>query len=328
MCDIWKITAAEEISLGDLEHHLDDIEALKVEWVVFSGGEPLMHTDLFRLSQLLRGRGIRTTILTTGLLLERDAGRIVDSIDEVIVSLDGPGDVPAEGPGPVHDQIRCVPGAFERLAKGVRALHANNKQFLVSARTTVQCLNHAHLRKTVETAKALGLASISFLAADLTSTAFNRREGWGADKQSEVALDARQADSLESEIEALIHDHSDDIDSGFIRENPGKLRRIVRHFRAHLGQCEPVAPRCNAPWVSAVVETDGTVRPCFFHQGIGNVRDESGERSLPGRGLIDVVNSTEAVAFREALDISKNPICRRCVCSLEWVQKPRTQVTG
>jgi hypothetical protein len=34
-----------------------------------------------------------------------------------------------------------------------------------------------------------------------------------------------------------------------------------------------VAPRCNAPWVSAVVETDGAVRPCFFQQAIGNLAD-------------------------------------------------------
>ena len=313
MCDIWKITAAGEISLGDLERHLHDIETLGVEWVVFSGGEPLMHTDLFRLSQLLRGRGIRTTILTTGLLLERYADRIVRSVDEVIVSLDGPSHV--------HDRIRCVPGAFERLAKGVRALHASDEQFPVSARTTVQRLNHTDLRATVETAKALGLESISFLAADLTSTAFNRPTGWGTDKQSEVALDARQAGSLESEIEALIHDFSDDIGSGFVRERPDKLRRIVKHFRAHLGQCEAAAPRCNAPWVSAVVETDGTVRPCFFHPAIGNIQEATSQRNSAGRGLIEVLNSPAAIAFRETLNISENPICRRCVCSLDWVRE-------
>ena len=312
MCDIWKVTAAEEISAGDLERHLDDIEALKVEWVVFSGGEPLMHSDLFRLARLLHERGIRTTILTTGLLLERDADRIVDSVDEVIVSLDGPSQI--------HDQIRRVHGAFERLAKGVRALHANNDQFPVSARATVQRLNHASLRGTVETAKTLGLSSVSFLAADLTSTAFNRPAAWGTDKQAEIALDAAQADTLEREVEGLIRDLSDDIDSGFLREGPDKLRRIVKHFRAHLGQCEPIAPRCNAPWVSAVVETDGTVRPCFFHEPIGNVREATVGPGLPGRGLVDVLNSPEALAFRETLDIATNPICRRCVCSLDWVQ--------
>ena len=102
MCDIWKITTAEEIRATDVERHLEDIEALGVCWVVFSGGEPLMHSDLFRLARLLGSRGIRTTILTTGLLLERDAARIVESVDDVILSLDGPPEI--------HDEIRRVPG--------------------------------------------------------------------------------------------------------------------------------------------------------------------------------------------------------------------------
>ena len=50
MCDIWKLTDAQEISAAELERHLADIERLGVEWVVFTGGEPLMHSDLFRLS--------------------------------------------------------------------------------------------------------------------------------------------------------------------------------------------------------------------------------------------------------------------------------------
>ena len=37
--------------------------------------------------------------------------------------------------------------------------------------------NAAHLRDTVQAARAMGLRSISFLAADLTSTAFNRPIG-------------------------------------------------------------------------------------------------------------------------------------------------------
>src|SRR5450631_4652601 len=87
MCDIWKIADAREIGAAELERHLADIERLGVEWVVFTGGEPLMHSDLFRLATMLRARRIRTTILSTGLLLERYAERIVESTDEVIVSL-------------------------------------------------------------------------------------------------------------------------------------------------------------------------------------------------------------------------------------------------
>ncbi|MCX6620443.1 MAG: SPASM domain-containing protein [Acidobacteria bacterium] len=96
----------------------------------------------------------------------------------------------------------------------------------------------------------------------------------------------------------------------FIRESPAKLRRIPLHFRAELGLEAPVAPVCNAPWVSAVVESDGTVRPCFFHPPIGRIGPET--------TLLDVWGGPEAVAFRNHLEVETNAICRRCVCSLNW----------
>ena len=66
---------------------MDAIERLQVRWVVFTGGEPLMHSNLFALADLLRGRGIRVTILSTGLLFERFAREITEHVDDAIVSL-------------------------------------------------------------------------------------------------------------------------------------------------------------------------------------------------------------------------------------------------
>ena len=296
MCDIWKTSESREITSADLDRHAADIAALGVRWVIFSGGEPLMHSDLFRLCATLRPLGVRLTILSTGLLLARHATRIVEHLDEVIVSLDGPPDV--------HNRIRRVVGAFESMSAGIRELRRLQPGFPIAARCTVQKQNCASLTASVDTARESGLDSISFLAADLTSTAFNRPEPWPINRQAEVGLTADELLALEQEIEALIESGAC---NAFIRESPDKLRRIVHHFKAHLGLVEPVAPRCNAPWVSAVLESDGTVRPCFFHEPIGNVT---------GHSLIEVLNSPRAVEFRQSLRIAENPTCRRCVCSL------------
>jgi MoaA/NifB/PqqE/SkfB family radical SAM enzyme len=298
MCDIWKTDRIEEISAAELERHLADIQRLKTRWVVFSGGEPLMHSDLFRLASLLRQRGVKTTLLTTGLLLERYAQPIVENLDEVIVSLDGPPEI--------HDRIRRVPRAYDLLAAGVRALQDRALQFPIAARSTIQRLNHAYLCETVSAAKALGLQSISFLAADVTSTAFNRAQIWPVDRQNEVALAYDEIPALESQIDALIR-----ANDPFVLETPEKFRRIVRNFKAHLGLEQFRAPRCNAPWVSAVIESDGTVRPCFFHQPIGN---------LCGHSLVEILNAEPAREFRAKLDVAHDPTCQRCVCSLELNQ--------
>jgi MoaA/NifB/PqqE/SkfB family radical SAM enzyme len=173
----------------------------------------------------------------------------------------------------------------------------------------VQKANHAHLRETLAAAKDLNLNGISFLAADLTSEAFNRPLGWSANRQSEVALSLDEVAVLEDEIESLIAENPADIDSGYVAESPEKLRRIATHYRAHLGLGRTESPRCNAPWTSAVVETDGTVRPCFFHPPIGNIHRSS---------LEEVINGPEALSFRSRLDIANNAICERCVCSLNY----------
>ncbi len=299
MCDIWKIREVREITAEDLEPHLESLRALQVRWVVLSGGEPLMHSDLASIARPLRADGIRVTLLTAGLLLERDALLVADSFDDVIVSLDGPREI--------HDQIRGVPKAFERLARGVESLRKLRPVLPVHARTTVQKANCTHLGQTVQTAKCLGLNSISFLAVDVTSQAFNRPAGWPAEHQDAVSPGPEEVEVLALEVEALIREHAADIEAAFIVESAEKLRGIVAHFRAHLGQAVPTAPRCNAPWVSAVVEVDGAVRPCFFHRAIGNIRDQT---------LSEVVNSEAATTFRRELDMPNNPICQRCVCSL------------
>ena len=135
------------------------------------------------------------------------------------------------------------------------------------------------LRETVRSVKGLGLDGVSFLAADVTSEAFNRAGTWPDDRQSEVALSAGEILVLEEEVEQLIAEFADEIDGGYIAESPAKLRRIVASFKARLGQVKAESPRCNAPWVSAVVEADGSVRPCFFHPAVGNIGDASSGRS-------------------------------------------------
>lgn len=299
MCDIWRIREAREITPADLEQHLESFRRLGVRWVVFSGGEPQLNQKWSYLAQFFRSAGSRVTLLTAGLLLKEEAHTVADVVDDVIVSLDGP--------AAVHNHIRRVRNAFERLSEGVASLRHIRPDMLVRARCTVQKENCHSLRAVVDSAKAIGLNSVSFLAADLTSSAFNRPEAWGADHIARVALTDEEMGALAEEVETLIVEHLGDFESGFIVENPPKLRRIVQHFRAQVGHAENIAPRCNAPWVSAVIEASGDVRPCFFHPVMGNIHRQP---------FASIINGPEALEFRSSLDVSRNDICRRCVCSL------------
>ncbi len=305
MCDIWKTTELRELRPTDLERQLDSIRSLGVRWVVLTGGEPLLHSHLDRLVAILRKENIRITLLTTGLLLKRHASMVASNFSDVIISLDGPPEI--------HDRIRRVPNAFASLQEGIAALRAHNPLIEIGLRMTVQRANHAHLRAVVEAAKNLSVNWISFLAADLISTAFNRETPWTAHQQSEIGLTYEETRELEREVELLIRDYEEDIASSFIREDGRKLRRLIAHFRAALGLEPPVSPVCNAPWVSAVIETDGSVRPCFFHRSVGNLNHGT---------LMEVVNGDAALQFRSKLDINEDPTCQNCVCSLNFPNHP------
>jgi radical SAM protein with 4Fe4S-binding SPASM domain len=261
----------------------------------------------------------------------------VRHVDDVVTSLDGPPDV--------HDRIRRIPGAYLKLANGVRAVREAEARAMreaearavreaeawgrgadtggrgpdtsaigaptvrVTARCTVQRMNHDRLRETVAAARAAGLDGVSFLAADVSSEAFNRPGGWDADAARAVALDAAELDALEAELDLLEREHEADFESSFISESPEKLRlRIHGHFAALLGRGDFAPHACNAPWVSTVVEADGTVRPCFFHAPLGNIRETG--------SLGAVLNSPAARAWRRELDVQKDETCRRCVCTL------------
>lgn len=301
MCDIWKTKESKSLGTRDLEPQLDSIRRLGVRWIVFSGGEPLLNPELPALCSALRQENIRLTLLTTGLLLQKSAAEVAASFDDIIVSIDGPREV--------HDAIRRVPGAFELITAGLQSVRRHCPHIGVSARTTVQKANHCRLRETVRAARELHFDSISFLAADLTSSAFNRPLLWPVNRQDEIALSFAEVDLLQAEMETLIAENVCGGDSGFVLESPEKLRRIVRHFRAQLGLQEAESPLCNAPWVSAVIEVDGNVRPCFFHEVIGNLREGS---------LESILNSEKGRHFREQLSVPDNSVCRRCVCSLNY----------
>jgi Fe-coproporphyrin III synthase len=301
MCDIWKMQDAKIFSAQDMERQLSSIRQLGVRWLVFSGGEPLMNPDLPQLCAMLRKERIRLTLLTTGLLLKKCAAEVATGFDDVIVSLDGPREI--------HDQIRRVQGAFDLLESGIEAVRTIRPGMHISARTTVQKANCHSLRETARAAKQLELNGISFLAVDLTSTAFNRPLAWPASRQAEMGLSVDELAILDNEITGLLADSDREYGQGFIAESPAKLQRIVHHFRVQLGLASAESPMCNAPWASAVIDVDGAVRPCFFHAPIGHLK--SGE-------LSEVVNGARARAFRESIDIANNPICRNCVCSLNY----------
>jgi Fe-coproporphyrin III synthase len=300
MCDIWKgNNNIKQLEEADIQKMLESMRKLGTKLVVMSGGEALMHPNFFRLCDIIKSQNIKITLLSTGLLLKRFASEIISKTDEVIVSLDGSKEV--------HDKIRNIPNAFDKLKEGVQELKRLDPKFKVTARCVIQKENFMDLPKIVEAAREIGLDQISFLTADVTTDAFNRPELWGEEKVSEIKLSPEELERFKQVIENFIETYSEDFKNKFIAESPEKIRRFYEYYAAFQGLTEFPLVRCNAPWVSAVIEADGTVRPCFFHEVIGDIRENS---------LSEIINSDKSISFRKNLDVRTNEICKKCVCSL------------
>ena len=299
MCDIWKANADKrEIGVDELERHLSAIRRLHVQRVMLTGGEPLLHRNLWSLCDRLRAEDISVTLVTTGLLIEPHVNQIARCVDELVVSIDGPPDV--------HDEIRRTPGGFNRIARALEKLTTAPRRPHVIARSVVQRANHSVLAETIVAIRGCAVDRLSFLAADVSSRAFNRPEPWSEARQAEIAVPR--------ELLPALHDAIDEVETcreilaeGFVAGGTSSLRRIYEYYAALAGLSAFPRVRCNAPWVSAVLEPGGVMRPCFFHPPYETPRDEPLDVAL---------NAPSAREFRSTLNVANNPTCQRCVCSL------------
>jgi MoaA/NifB/PqqE/SkfB family radical SAM enzyme len=300
MCDIWMANGRNrEIDIAELTGHVDAIRRLQVQRVMLTGGEPLLHRNLWALCGLLRAEGIRITLVTTGLLIDQHVDEVAEHIDELVVSIDGPPDV--------HDGIRRVRGGFGRVEHGLRLLSNHASRPRTVARSVVQRANHARLAETVDAVRGTGVDRLSFLAADVSSAAFNRPEPWSPDRQAEIALSRDHVMALAAainEVEGRCHQA---LQTHFITGGLDALWRIYDYYGAVAGVRSFPRVTCNAPWTSAVMEPGGTLRPCFFHPPYA---------ASAGQPLDDAINAPSAVAFRRRLDVRRDETCQRCVCTL------------
>ena len=310
-CDWWKHTGEDDLTLEEIDAVAAALPALGTRVVAFSGGEPLVRPEVFDAAAMFRSRGLSLHLLTSGVLLERCADRVVHHFSRVFVSLDAATEER-------YEDIRGV-NALDAVGRGVTRLRRLAPRVPVTARATLHRANFRELPRLIEHAKSLGVDGISFLAADLSSTAFGRKQSGsaaslrsgtsapraGANAPS-LALNRDEVAEFTVLVERTLAVYRADFESGFVAESAAKLRRLPQYYAA-LGGDGPFPPvRCNAPWVSVVLEADGAVRPCFFHPAVGNIRDTP---------LADLV-TRNLRTFRATLNVHSDPTCARCVCTL------------
>lgn len=304
-CDIWR-NPRVNMDMALVEKIVQECVDLGLRWVLLSGGEAMQHPQWAQIAQMFRAAGIYTMLLTNGLLVRRQLEDTVQSVDEVILSLDG-------GNAQTYEAIRGV-DAFDLVMDGARLLREAGVQ--VVTRTTVQRANFREIPQIIEVAQEADVNRISFLAVDVSNPfAFGARFEVDPDLVTIPQWDANalthgEIDELSTIIDSLESRYASAFANGQMSESPQKLRRIlVDYFRAIHGEGDFPRPRCNAPHFSCVIEVDGTLRPCYFLPEYGKLTTET-------PSLHQALNTDVALALRKAYRTGQRGECARCVCPL------------
>jgi MoaA/NifB/PqqE/SkfB family radical SAM enzyme len=94
------------------------------EFVInFGGGEALLRKDLLELVRIANAEGFITNIATNGWLIDDECARAIaaSGLRSINISLD------SLDPG-IHDELRGMPGATERVFRAIKNLRAHSKE--------------------------------------------------------------------------------------------------------------------------------------------------------------------------------------------------------
>ena len=134
---------------------LSKIAGIGLPALSFSGGEPLTRRDFFEIAAYAKKRIAYISIASNGTLITRDnAKRLKDAgLEYVEISIDG-------ATSQVHDEFRCVQGAFEKAMEGVKNCVEEGLDTCIA--TVLHRDNLAELNKLIDLAKQLDVRFMHF----------------------------------------------------------------------------------------------------------------------------------------------------------------------
>ncbi|MCY3023135.1 MAG: radical SAM protein [Planctomycetota bacterium] len=143
-----------ELTFDECRAVVDDLARYGVPAVLLSGGEPLVHPRFFDLASYAVEKGLRLTLSTNGMCIDRATAERLKALHcaYVGISLDGIGET--------HDRFRGRVGAFERTVAAFRNCKAVGQK--VGLRLTLSRHNVADLERVFEFIETENIERVCF----------------------------------------------------------------------------------------------------------------------------------------------------------------------
>lgn len=142
-----RLDLTEELNTADIKKIISEFAAKGVMTVGLSGGEVLLRgNDLFEIAQFCKKNGLLVSVNTNGRLLS-DFLHVLDYIDNIVLSLDGPQEI--------HDRQRGE-GSFIKTIESIKLL--KGRKIKISTITVLTSFNFKHIEYIINLGKELGFS--------------------------------------------------------------------------------------------------------------------------------------------------------------------------
>lgn len=103
-----------ELSTPEIYQVMDDLKAFKVPVLILSGGEPLLHPDIFDISRRAKAMGFYVALSSNGTQINQDNIATLADINYQYVGIS------LDGMEMAHDRFRQQKGAFQQALRGIQ----------------------------------------------------------------------------------------------------------------------------------------------------------------------------------------------------------------
>ncbi len=137
---------ADELTIEQKMQAIDKLWDAGTSLIAFSGGEPLMAPEVFKILKYAHDKGFHVSLATNGTLLTpKNVEKLIESgVNYIEVSLDS---IHSD----VHDMFRGVKGAWKKTTEGIRnAVKMGRGNFTVGVATTVTHFNFPEFEDTIK----------------------------------------------------------------------------------------------------------------------------------------------------------------------------------
>jgi len=277
----------------------------KTRFIIW-GGEPLLFHGVEEILFEIKKLGCSSDLVTNGALLEKHAQQISPLLNNLLVSIDGPGEI--------HDQIRGMKNLHKRIERGISIVNSSVKK------TALCVINEKNIGILPEIAlyaesagfDAIAFQNLIFMLPDEASqydswlqhsvgTTHSNSASWVCDKIPEFS--SRLPD-VYTEMEKRITRGDFKINVHILPKGISAMN-VLHRVNGNVLNLPGTPPHCLIPFRHINVGSDGAIRFSidFNELNLGSILDHD---------LKEILSSPKAKAYQKGVMEGQNPACKRC----------------